>query len=178
MVRRAGVLTVSDRAAAGERSDTAGPVVVRLLTDAGYEVVAQAVLSDDPAAISEQLIAWAEEDLALVVTTGGTGVAPRDRTPQATEAVLDYLVPGIPEAMRAAFVPSLPTAMLSRGVAGVRGRTLIVNLPGSERAARECLQVVLPALGHACDLLAEAIAAVEGAHGVLQGGPDSRETGA
>ena len=147
---RAAVLTVSDRAAAGAFVDTAGPAVVAMLREAGFEADAPDVLPDDPDAISAWLRRQADEvSVALAVTAGGTGLGPRDRTPQATEAVLEYRVDGIAEAMRAASIAIVPAAMLSRAVAGVRGRTLILNLPGSERGARENLEVVLPVLTHA-----------------------------
>lgn len=153
----AAVLTVSDRASRGELEDRAGPAVAALLRDAGFEVGAPAVLPDD----ADRISAWLREradadDAALLVTAGGTGLTPRDRTPQATEAVLDYRVDGIAEAMRAASIAAVPTAMLSRAVAGVRGRTLILNLPGSERGATENLEVVLPVLAHAVAQLREA----------------------
>jgi molybdenum cofactor synthesis domain-containing protein len=152
---RAAVLTVSDRAAAGELEDAAGPAVAAMLRDAGFEVPAVDVLPDDPDGIAAWLRRQADDErVALAVTAGGTGVAPRDRTPQATERVLDYRVDGIAEAMRAASIAKVPTAMLSRAVAGVRGRTLILNLPGSERGARENLEVVLPVLAHAVAQLA------------------------
>ena len=153
----AAVLTVSDRASRGEFEDRAGPAVAALLRAAGFEVAAPAVLPDDADRISVWLRARADEDdAALVVTAGGTGLTPRDRTPQATEAVLDYRVDGIAEAMRAASIAVVPTAMLSRAVAGVRGRTLILNLPGSERGATENLEVLLPVLAHAVAQLREA----------------------
>jgi len=164
---QAAVLTVSDRAAAGELEDSAGPAVAALLRRAGFEVGAPYVLADDPDGISAWLRSRADDDVvALAVTCGGTGLAPRDRTPQATEAVLDYRVEGIAEAMRAASIAVVPTAMLSRAVAGVRGRTLIFNLPGSERAVRENLEVVLPVLAHAVAQLAGdgAAAAPVGTH--------------
>ena len=153
----AAVLTVSDRASRGELDDRAGPAVAALLRAAGFEVAAPALLPDD----AERISAWLREradadDAALAVTAGGTGLTPRDRTPQATEAVLDYRVDGIAEAMRAASIAVVPTAMLSRAVAGVRGRTLILNLPGSERGATENLEVVLPVLTHAVAQLREA----------------------
>ena len=153
----AAVLTVSDRASRGEFEDRAGPAVAALLRAAGFEVAAPAVLPDD----ADRISAWLREradadDAALVVTAGGTGLTPRDRTPQATAAVLDYRVDGIAEAMRAASMAIVPTAMLSRAVAGVRGRTLILNLPGSERGATENLEVVLPVLAHAVAQLREA----------------------
>lgn len=151
---RAAVLTVSDAGSRGEREDIAGPAVASLLAEAGFEVVQQALLADEPEQISSQLRRWADDDgLALAVTTGGTGLAPRDRTPEATAAVLDYRVEGMTEAMRAAGLASTPMAMLSRGLAGVRGRTLILNLPGSERGARENLTTVMPALRHAVEQL-------------------------
>ena len=153
----AAVLTVSDRASRGELEDRAGPAVAALLRDAGFAVGAPAVLPDDADRISAWLRERADEDdAALLVTAGGTGLTPRDRTPQATEAVLDYRVDGIAEAMRAASLAVVPTAMLSRAVAGVRGRTLILNLPGSERGATENLEVVLPVLAHAVAQLREA----------------------
>ena len=153
----AAVLTVSDRTSRGEFEDRAGPAVAALLRAAGFEVAAPSVLPDDAERISAWLRARADEDdAALVVTAGGTGLTPRDRTPQATEAVLDYRVDGIASAMRAASIAVVPTAMLSRAVAGVRGRTLILNLPGSERGATENLEVVLPVLAHAVAQLREA----------------------
>ena len=150
------VLTVSDRASRGELEDRAGPAVATLLRQAGFEVASPSVLPDDQQKISAWLRERADEGVALAVTAGGTGLAPRDRTPQATEAVLDYRVDGLAEAMRAASIAKLPSAMLSRAVAGVRGRTLIVNLPGSERGATENLQVLLPVLAHAVAQLHEA----------------------
>ena len=151
---RAAILTVSDLGARGERVDTAGPAVARLLVGARFEVAEQAILPDEPEQIAALLRRWSDEvGVALVVTAGGTGLSPRDRTPEATLAVLDYRVPGMEESMRAASIAIVPTAMLSRAVCGVRGRTLIVNLPGSERAARENLGVILPVLVHACSSL-------------------------
>ncbi len=150
----AAVLTVSDAGSKGQRVDTAGPAVASMLAEAGFDVAATALLPDEPEQIAAQLRAWADEqDVALVVTAGGTGLGPRDRTPEATAEVLDYTVDGMAEAMRAAGLASTPMAMISRGLCGVRGRTLIVNLPGSERAARENLETVLPVLDHAVSLL-------------------------
>ncbi len=155
--RTAAVLTVSDRGSRGESVDTAGPAVRALLQAASFLVQAHALLPDDPEAIAAQLRAWADDlHVSLVLTVGGTGLSPRDRTPEATSTVLDYLVPGIPEAMRAVGRATTPMATLSRGVAGVRGRTLILNLPGSERGATESLQVVLGVLAHAIDQLSGA----------------------
>jgi molybdenum cofactor synthesis domain-containing protein len=163
--------TVSDLGARGEREDTAGPAAAQVLTDAGFEVVAQAIVPDEQPRIVERLVDWCDAGVALILTAGGTGVAARDRTPEATRLVLDFEVPGIPEAMRQAFVERLPAAMLTRGVAGVRGRTLIVNLPGSEKAVRENLAVILPALDHACDLLQEDTAEVAQEHREIQSRP-------
>ena len=151
---RAAVMTVSDAGSRGERVDTAGPACQDLLRDAGFEIALTSIVPDEPAVIAELLRRWADDEhIAVIVTTGGTGVGPRDRTPEATTDVCDYLVPGIGEAMRAASLSVTPMAMISRALAGVRGTTLIVNLPGSERGARENLAVALPVLAHAVTLL-------------------------
>ncbi len=152
---RAAVMTVSDAGSRGEREDTAGPACQELLRGAGFEIGLTSIVPDEPAVIAELLRRWADDEhVAVIVTTGGTGLSPRDRTPEATQQVCDYLVPGIGEAMRAASLNVTPMAMISRALAGVRGHTLIVNLPGSERGARENLAVVLPVLAHAVNLLA------------------------
>lgn len=152
--RTAAVLTVSDRGSRGESVDTAGPAVAAILEGAGFEVVARALVADEPDEIAWQLLNWADSlDVALVITAGGTGLSPRDRTPEATERVVDHLVPGIPEAIRDIGRRTTPMSMLSRGRAGVRGGTLIINLPGSERGATESLRAVLEVLPHALDQL-------------------------
>jgi len=145
---------LSDRAASGERADACIPAIRETLPK-NFSIDETRVLPDDAAALSAELIDLADErSIPLILTSGGTGLGPRDRTPQATAAVLDYEVPGLGEQMRAASVARVPTAMLSRAVAGVRGKTLIVNLPGSPKAAQETLGVILPVLPHALDLLA------------------------
>jgi len=150
----AAVVTVSDRASAGERQDTAGPRVAALLAGAGFTVVETALVPDERPVIERVLTRLADEaDAALVVTTGGTGFSPRDVTPEATLAVCGRRADGIPEAMRAASMAVTPRAMLSRAVAGIRGRTLIVNLPGSPRAAEENLAAVVHTLAHGLDML-------------------------
>jgi molybdopterin adenylyltransferase len=150
---KVGILTVSDKGARGERQDRSGPAVREMIEAAGGEVVRTMIVPDEPGEIRAALIAWAEEGLDLVLTTGGTGFSPRDRTPEATKEVIEREAPGLPEAMRRAGAARTPTAMLSRAVAGIRGSTLILNLPGSERGARESLDAVLPALAHGLDIL-------------------------
>ncbi len=147
-----GILTVSDRGAAREREDRSGPALREALAGGPYRVARYEVVPDEPDRISEALRRWADrEGLDLVLTTGGTGVAPRDVTPEATRAVIEREVPGMAEAMRWASLQKTPHAMISRALVGIRGRTLIVNLPGSPRAARENLEVLLPALPHAIE---------------------------
>lgn len=151
---RAGVLTVSDKSARGERVDTAGPAVATLVATIGAEVVETAVLPDSRQTIAAQIRRWADESqLHLVLTTGGTGLSPRDVTPEATLDVADRLVPGIAELMRQAGRKSTHLASLSRAVAVTRSRTLILNLPGSERGARESLEAILELLPHAVETL-------------------------
>jgi len=151
---KAVVLTVSDRSFRGERPDAGGPLVAELLRTAGYEVVRTAVVPDEQPEIEAALRDIADSGEAqLLVTTGGTGFAPRDVTPEATLAVCDRLAPGIPEAMRYASLRVTARAMLSRAQAGIRGGTLIVNLPGSPKAAKENLEAVLPALAHGLEML-------------------------
>ena len=147
------VVTVSNRAAAGVYADTTGPLIADALAQAGHEIGAPVVVPDgDPveSALRDAVAAGAH----LIVTTGGTGISPTDRTPEATRRVLDYEVPGLAEQMRAEGLRKTPMAALSRSLAGVRGRTLILNLPGSVRGATESLEAVVPVLRHAVDLLA------------------------
>ncbi len=152
---RAAVLTVSDRSARGERADESGPLLAGLLREAGASVVAREVVSDELAPLAERLRALADrEDINLVVTTGGTGLGPRDNTPEATRAVIEREVPGIPEAMRAETLRQTPTALLSRAACGTRSGALVVNLPGSPKGVRECFAVIRPALAHAVAQLA------------------------
>jgi molybdopterin adenylyltransferase len=151
-MRRAAVLTISDRGSRGERDDLSGPAVQDMLRNAGFTIAHYGVLPDDGPLIQERLRSLADDScMDLIVTTGGTGLTPRDVTPEATLAVIEREVPGIAEAMRFSSLAKTPHAMLSRAVAGTRGRTLIINLPGSLRGARENLQVVLPALDHALE---------------------------
>ncbi|MBQ1742760.1 MAG: MogA/MoaB family molybdenum cofactor biosynthesis protein [Oscillospiraceae bacterium] len=147
------VITVSDRSYRGEREDAGGPLVRGLLTKAGYAVDRIDLVPDEQELIERALRHAAQDEVALVVTTGGTGFAPRDVTPEATIAVCERLVPGIPEAMRYASMQITPRGMLSRAAAGICGRSLIINLPGSPKAAKENLEAVLPALSHALETL-------------------------
>ena len=156
MVMRIAVLTVSDRASRGERPDASGPALIDLIGSQGWQVAKQSILPDDFDGLRETLTNWADSgDVDVILTTGGTGFAPRDVTPEATRAVIDRDAPGLAEAMRAESAAKSKHAMLSRAVAGLRGRVLIINLPGSPKAAVENLQTVLPTLEHAIHLLHE-----------------------
>lgn len=151
-MRRAAILTISDKGFRGEREDRSGPVLREILHKAGFFIADFEVLPDDQPLLEQRLRHLADEScLDLVVTTGGTGVSPRDVTPDATLAVIDRPVPGMAEAMRANSLAKTPHAMLSRAVAGIRGQTLIINLPGSVKGAQENMEAVLPALDHALD---------------------------
>ena len=151
---RFGILTVSDRSARGERPDLSGPVLAEEIATHGYLVVRQAVVPDEQSVLRATLIDWVEQDdLDILLTTGGTGFAPRDVTPEATRAVIEREAPGLAEAMRQESLKATPHAMLSRAVAGIRGRVLILNLPGSPNGARENLKLILPVLPHAVELL-------------------------
>ncbi len=154
MTFRVGILTVSDKGAAGEREDLSGDEVERLVGEQGWEVARRDVVPDDPESIKLKLIEYSDlEALDLVLTTGGTGLSPRDVTPEVSRELFTREAPGFAEAMRAASLSVTPHAMLSRAASGIRGCTLIVNLPGSPRAARENLQVILPALPHGLEKL-------------------------
>lgn len=152
-MRTAAVLTVSDSSARRERDDRSGPATAELLRQNGYNVVQTEIVADDQPAIESALVRLSEQ-AQLIVTTGGTGIAPRDVTPEATRAVCCKLIDGIPQKMRAEGLANTPFAILSRGVCGVRGRSLILNLPGSPTGASESLLAVLEILPHALDLLA------------------------
>ena len=150
----AAVITVSDKGSRGERRDTSGPAIRSILEQRGWQVVHTAILPDEAEEIRRELIRCADEEkLHLVLTTGGTGFSPRDVTPEATLSVVERLVPGLPEAMRWESLKITPRGCLSRGAAGIRGRTLILNLPGSEKAARENLLAVIDAVGHGLEML-------------------------
>ena len=149
------VITVSDACSRGEREDTSGKVLVELLLELGAEIVAASILSDDLEPLAEALRKFADQpEVNLIVTTGGTGLAPRDNTPEATLAVIERAAPGLAEAMRNETLTQTPMAMISRGVCGIRSGTLIVNLPGSPKAVRESFAVIAPVLKHAIALLA------------------------
>jgi len=154
MSLRFGILTVSDRSARSERPDLSGPALVELVTAQGWQVERTAVLPDDLSDLRAALSAWADEGgLDIILTTGGTGFAPRDLTPEATRLVIEREAPGLAEAMRLESRKVNPHAILSRALAGIRGRVLIINLPGSPKAAVENLQVIIPVLPHAVELL-------------------------
>ena len=145
-----GILTVSDKGSRGEREDTSGPNLKKLLTENGFSVVAYEIVADQPDDISRVLTDWADNRaIDLILSTGGTGVSPSDLTPEATRPILEREIPGIGEAMRQASLLKTPNAILSRGIAGIRKQSLIINLPGSKKAAQENIEAVLAALPHA-----------------------------
>jgi molybdopterin adenylyltransferase len=150
------VLTVSDRSSRGEREDKSGPLLNELVQAQGWDLIQYQIVSDQQSEIEKILCNWVDNgDVNLILTTGGTGFSPRDQVPEATLSVVERLVPGIAEAMRSASLKITPHAMLSRAVAGIRGRTLIVNLPGSPKAVKENFEIILPALPHAIQLLTD-----------------------
>lgn len=154
MTIRFGILTLSDRSSRGERADSSGPALARLIEAEGWSVSKQSILPDEESAIREILVNWADSaELDVILTTGGTGFSPRDVTPEATHAVIERDAPGLAEAMRAASLKITPHAMLSRIVTGIRMKTLIINLPGSPKGAVENLQTIVPVLLHAVQLL-------------------------
>jgi molybdenum cofactor synthesis domain-containing protein len=151
---RIGIITVSDRSARGERSDESGPALEKVVADQGWEVTQTAIIPDELEQIANQLREWSEKgEVDIILTTGGTGFSPRDVTPEATNSVSQRLAPGLAEAMRSDSLRITPHAMLSRATAGIRGHTLIVNLPGSPKAAVENFNIILPVLPHAVELL-------------------------
>ena len=156
MSLRISIITISDRAAAGERTDESGPALSQVVQANGWQVTRLEIVPDDQSMIEHKLAAWADEGTDnVILTTGGTGFSRRDVTPEATLAVIDRQAPGLAEAMRAVSLQATPHAMLSRAIAGIRGSTLIVNLPGSPKAAIENFQVILPILAHAVQLLSD-----------------------
>ncbi len=152
---RIGILTISDRASRGEREDESGPLIERLVSQSLHcAIEKKAIVPDVREEIASILINWADAlKLGLILTTGGTGFSPRDITPEATRDVIEREAPGLAEAMRAQGIAKTPHAMLSRAVAGIRGHTLIINLPGSPKAVKEGLEVIMPALPHAVSIL-------------------------
>lgn len=162
---RVGILTISDRSARGQRSDVSGPDLAAVVHAQGWVVQKIDIIPDERDVIEKILVTWADQgEVDVILTTGGTGFSPRDVTPEATQAVIERQTPGLAEAMRHASLSVTPHAMLSRATAGIRKRTLIVNLPGSPKGAVENLQVVLPVLPHAVQLLVEDPQAEEGHH--------------
>ena len=151
---RAAIITVSDKGSKGEREDASGMLIREILEDAGYQAISYAIFPDEQDLLEREMKRISDEGLAdLILTTGGTGFSPRDRTPEATIAVAERLVPGIPEAMRMQSMGITKRAMLSRAAAAIRGKTLIVNLPGSPRAVRENLEYIVGELQHGLDIL-------------------------
>ena len=160
---RFGILTISDRASRGERVDSSGPTLVELIESNGWRVVRTQIVPDDLLNLHDTLVHWAETgEMDVILTTGGTGFGVRDHAPEATRSVIERPAPGLAEAMRAASLKITPHAMLSRATSGIRAQTLIINLPGSPKAAVENISVVLPVLPHAVQLLHDDPAAESG----------------
>ena len=148
------ILTISDAGSKGERDDTSGDTISRIMSFEGFEVISRNIVPDEKEHISAKIIELCDSgDVDLVLTTGGTGLSPRDVTPEATRTVIEYEVPGIPEAMRAQTLNKTPMSMLSRAVAGLRSGCLVVNLPGSPSGVRQTLEVVIPAIPHAIEIV-------------------------
>jgi molybdopterin adenylyltransferase len=150
---KVGIITASDRGARGEKEDYSAKILIEMLKTIGGNVEDYRVLPDDVNILKNAMLEMCQKDIALILTTGGTGLSPRDNTPEATLEVIEKEVPGIPEAMRQKSLENTPHAMISRARAGIRGKTLIINLPGSPKAVRENLEVILPALPHAIEVL-------------------------
>jgi len=149
-----GILTISDKGWQGQRDDKSGKVIMNSLSSLDYNLVKYEVVPDEVDTIADRIAEWADEgNMDIILTNGGTGLGPRDVTPEATLSVMDKVVPGFTEVMRNKTVDITPFAMLSRAVAGVRGKCLVINLPGSPKAVRECLEIVLPAIPHAVEIL-------------------------
>lgn len=149
------VLTVSDRSSKGLRDDKSGPIIINLLNENNFEILDYKIAPDEKDKIIEQISKWIQQGIHLVFTTGGTGFAPRDITPEATAMIIDRETPGISEYLRFRSFQITPHATLSRGISGIKDKTLIINLPGSPKAARECVEFLLPILPHAIDLILE-----------------------
>jgi molybdenum cofactor synthesis domain-containing protein len=150
----AGIITVSDKGSRGEREDISGPVIREILSRAGNNIARYEIIPDEKEIIAETLADWADGgELDVVLTTGGTGLAVRDVTPEATQSVIDKSVPGFGEAMRMKSLEKTPMAMLSRASAGIRKKCLIINLPGSPKAVNECLDVIMPAIAHGVEII-------------------------
>lgn len=149
LMYEAGILTISDKGAQGKREDKSGKLMSDLLKEASFNIAIYAIVPDEEVTITQTLIKWVNKGLDLILTTGGTGLSPRDLTPEATQKVIEKQVPGIAEALRQEGLKKTPHAMLSRGIAGIRKETLIINLPGSPKAVKEGLEVLIPALPHA-----------------------------
>ncbi len=153
-IYRLGILTISDKGSRGERRDTSGEAIREIFEHTDFKVVNYEVVPDETQDIAQKLMQWSDEDrIDLILTTGGTGLSPRDVTPEATLSVIDKVAPGFTEAMRAESLKITSRAMLTRAIAGIRKNCLIINLPGSPKAVQECIDVILPALAHAVDTL-------------------------
>ena len=154
MIIRVGILTISDRSSRGERPDSSGEILKKMITTQGWNLSIQGIVPDEFSQIAGTLSNWCDQDKAdVILTTGGTGFSPRDVTPEATQSIIQRQAPGLSEAIRAAGMRITPHAMLSRAMAGIRSKTLIINFPGSPKAVEEDFQVVLPVLPHAVELL-------------------------